>query len=90
MLHVNTDKFLDYETEPTMRWETERFLASRFASKVYLNPFLGEEIVKSGKDGLRLVLHPGKVRGEVVREDDQVSRATDVHSYMKTQMGRDY
>lgn len=90
VLHIDTDKFLDYKPEPLWRWELERTFTFRCTSKRYLEPFLGEEVVRSDKDGLRLVFYPQKAWGEAVREDDQVSRATDVHTYMKNQMGQDY
>lgn len=89
-LHIDTDKFLDCEPEPTMRWEAERILTFRCSSKKYLEPFLWKEIVRSDKDGVQLVFHPRKVREEAVREYHQVSRATDVHTYMSIQMGRFY
>ena len=83
VLHIDTNKFLDYHD-----WEAQRILTFRCSSKKYLEPFLGKEIVRSDKDGLELVFHPREVRREVVRELDQVSRATNVHTYMKTQMGQ--
>ena len=87
VLHIDTDKFLDFEPEQMMKGEIERIFTFRCVSKRHLEPFLGEEIVRSDKDGLRLVFHPRKAWGEAVRE---APRATDVHKYMKNQMGRDY
>ena len=89
VLQYDTDKFLNYEPEPKNGWEAERILSFRCTSKKFLEPFLGEEVLRSDKDGLQLSFHPRKAREEVRRGNDPESRATDAHTYMKTQMRRD-
>lgn len=87
VLHIDTDKFLEHGYE---EWEVHRIFTFRCSSKKYVEPLLGQEIVRSDKDGLQLVFHPREVRGKAVREIDKVSRATSIHTYMKSQMGQHY